>query len=581
MFFEYFPEEIPIRSSVPVLFAIFFLFAPFSYSNSCLILNDSMVSVCAGEPGFSCRKLQKSVLLIQSGLRHLFIKNYLDSLGFFYQKWDTLSADSIKISPGARCLILSEQILGADSSLTGEGTGISYPFLYDAGLIRERVEQVSRSLAEKGYPFASIAIDIKREPHSDECNTDSASIMFTVRLDQKCVVSSPLLTGKYTTSKKVLLNDITLKKGEIFNYAKIKESEIRLKSRSYITDVVASGPEIDSISSDSDKYKVFVPFFIKDKSGLGLDGAAGVEASNGGKPLFHGDFVFSLMNLFHSGESGTFEYAGNKKQQMLNFEIAKPWLFNLPLTIEAGAGLEIIKDEYGYLSGMLKALYEIGIKWQVGFSVKGNEITPVNDSIGEAGTFYGGDFIIKRMTELYKKGQFSQELSIETGSGIAKKERVYSRSHIDFAIGVHVPVLLKQSVVARIVSGYLITNEQKLAPAEMYRIGGRNSIRGYSENEFPFRTFAFGQLEYHLYFKNTGSVYIFTDGGFGFQNDVSLKSDYEKLVGYGLGVRLPSTVGSMTLEWARNFQERKGLGRVHVRFQNSLSKKTNKKLSGF
>jgi len=171
----------------------------------------------------------------------------------------------------------------------------------------------------------------------------------------------------------------------------------------------------------------------------------------------------------------------------------------------------------------------------------------------------------------------TNEVSMEIGSGVAKKEKNYNRSHVDFSVGAHVPFGGSQAIYSRLVTAHIVSSEKNLLPVELNRIGGYNSIRGYSDNEFAFRTVAFGQLEAIHYFNTNGSVFIFVDGGIGFKEEPTLlKSDYNKLLGYGIGIRIPSRLGMMTLEWARNYQDQKSLGRVHVQFQNDLSRLTGK-----
>ena len=133
----------------------------------------------------------------------------------------------------------------------------------------------------------------------------------------------------------------------------------------------------------------------------------------------------------------------------------------------------------------------------------------------------------------------------------------------------------------RLVSKHLITKEQNLITAEKFRTGGYNSVRGYSDNEFAFRTLVYGQLEYLMYFIGTGAVYIFSDGGVGFEQKIELNGNYSSILGYGVGIRLPSRIGIMTMEWARNFRDHKSLGRIHIRFQNELALNSGKIISKF
>ncbi|NLE02789.1 MAG: BamA/TamA family outer membrane protein, partial [Fibrobacter sp.] len=320
---------------------------------------------------------------------------------------------------------------------------------------------------------------------------------------------------------------------------------------------------------------VSVPFYIDDRKGLGLEGAIGFNSSADGKPAVFGNLTFSLVNMLHLGESASLEYAGDQKYQRLRIEIAKPWIFNLPLEISGDGTLEIVSGQYGFIAANLKALAESNSLWKVGAAVTIHEVTPSSDSLteysnAEEGAFYGAEFILQRMTSEYSKGVLAHQFQIQTGSGIARKSKNYSRTHFEFSGSVHIPFLKSQAVMARIVSMHLLTKEEVLLPAELYRVGGYKSVRGYADEAFPFRTAIYGQLDYRYYFKNAGAVYIFADGGMGFEKKITLNGAHQQLFGYGVGLFLPSKIGGMVLEWARNLQDRKELGRLHIRVQNSF-----------
>ena len=544
----------------------------FSLFAKTIIFKDSVIVNCSPRTGeLSCHSLKR---FISCGDPQVCLKNYLDSLGYFHQKWDTLSTDSIIVQTGKRSIVVSESVSGLDSSLLSRLPSVHYPTSYNAGEINRRMNGIGRFLAENGYPFASIVVNFKN------LMLDSLSLSFSIETDQKYLFSKSRIYGSFTTKKRVIQNDILFREGEPYNIKKVEESQRRLRSRFYVADAVDFPPVITSDEqsrSDSNQSRVTVPFRITDRSGLGLEGAAGFETYKSDRPNLYGNLTFSFLNLFHTGEAVSFQYAGDRSKQQLKMDLTKPWFFNLPLTVGAGMELEVVNELYGYLGGQMKFLSETGSNWRIGLGLSAYETTPSQDSTGEFGTFYGADLILSRPHEEYRKGQFGQEFYIETGSGIASKDIKYTRSHFDFMGGIHVPVFQNQAIVTKVISKHLITNEKNLIAAEMYRIGGYNSLRGYPDNEFSLRTVMYGQFEYLLYFKNTGSVYIFSDGGIGFKHEVNLHSpDRQLMMGYGFGVRVPSRVGSLNIEWARNYQERAGLGRIHVSVQNALADVSNK-----
>jgi hemolysin activation/secretion protein len=136
---------------------------------------------------------------------------------------------------------------------------------------------------------------------------------------------------------------------------------------------------------------------------------------------------------------------------------------------------------------------------------------------------------------------------------------------MELALGAHWPIRGNYAVAARACAVSLFTDEDYLPPAEQYRIGGHGSLRGYFEDEFAFRSAVYSQAEALYYFNRTGAVFIFIDGGIGFDSQERLKlSEAQEMLGYGFGIRFPSRLGSVSIEWARNISDGWNLGRVHV-----------------
>lgn len=553
-------------------------FALFSHADnaSFLLLNDSIVGSCARRSTFNCKALRSVLKSSNTTSKSILITHYLDSLGFFKAVWDTLSIDSIKITPGQRSQIISESFAGVDSSIISSFGTETFPYPYDAGKIRQRADKLSSLMANNGFPFAKVTVNLKK--HVEQ---NALTIEYVVFTDQTCHFAAPFFYGPFVTKEKILLKDFSPQQDQIFNMQKVIDFEKRLRRRPYIKNVTLDTPEIDSSSDYREALMVTVPVFIEDHSGVGLEGTAGFTASQESKPALYGNLMLSLVNVFHSGETALFEYAGDKTRQQLKIEFSKPWLFNLPLALDGAMELEVLKDQYGFLSAQMAVFSEIGAWWRIGVGANVSEATPRNDSLGEHGTFYGADFILAALPQEIGKGLFSRELVIKSGSGVARKDKNYSRTRIEFLMGAHLPLFSWQALRLRLVSKHLITKEQNLITAEKFRTGGYNSVRGYSDNEFAFRTLVYGQLEYLMYFIGTGAVYIFSDGGVGFEQKIELNGNYSSILGYGVGIRLPSRIGIMTMEWARNFRDHKSLGRIHIRFQNELALNSGKIISKF
>ncbi|HEX2958123.1 MAG TPA: BamA/TamA family outer membrane protein [Chitinispirillaceae bacterium] len=520
--------------------------------------------------GFSIRRLRnevkgKSVSDIQQRLVHL-----SDSLGYLKNRFEIRDDSSVVLYPGKRSIIKKETVSGIDSSYVGHLPPQTYPRRFDASEVGNRARQITKVCADNGFPFVRVTVDPVQDSSSGFV-TDSLDVHYYVIPDELCMNAQPVLYGLKYCSPRLIYNDISIRSGDIYSLQKQLNSINRLKNRSYIAEVAAAQPQLEQRQySPGNPASVVVPFQITDKSGLGVDGAAAVVKAADDKPVLSGSLRFSLLNVFHAGESAEFGYTGDKSRQLLNCSITKPWLFNLPLELSTGGGLEVIKEQYGYIYGNMQALTEIGSQWKVGFDLKGNEVTVSTDSAGESGHFYGAGFVITRQNQMMQQGVFSNRVYLEVGSGISRKGKMYNRTSLQFNAGVHIPVLSNQAIVPAVYWYHLMTKEEKLLPSEMYRIGGNTTLRGYADNELAFRTAFHGQFQYMLYLNKIGAVYLFSDGGIGFRDRIDSESKHMAFAGYGVGLRVPSRIGTVTLEWARNIDDMRSPGRIHIRYSGGV-----------
>jgi outer membrane protein assembly factor BamA len=570
-FFSYLRRNFSLHRCIVLFLSVASILA--APRGECFIQFDSSGFTCGQRKidGVSSRKLRSELKSLSAREIQIRLARIGDSLGYFNSRFDSLSEKSVVYYPGKRSIINNEIISGIDSAMIADIPLQRYPYRYDVFEIKNRAEQIIAVLGNNGYPFAKVTVDLVKTNHSIAGYQDSFLLSFKVFPDERCVNAEPVLKGVHYSSPRLIFNDITVRAGDTYELQKQINSVHRLKMRPYIADVTVADPELERKQYSPDNpASVVLPFQIVDKSGLGVDGAAGVVKNGDEKAELNGSIRFSLLNVFRVGESAELGYTGDKSQQLFNFSITKPWLLNLPLEISSGGGLEVVKQQYGYIYGNLKLLTEIGMQWQAGIDVKGNEATVSADSVGVSGHFYGAAFVVARRSGSIEQGTFSHNLYLEAGSGVSRKEKRYNRTTLQFNAGIHVPLLLNQGIVTNVFWYHVMTKEEKLLPSEMYRIGGNTTLRGYGDNEQAFRTAFHGQLQYMFYLNRIGAVYLFSDGGIGFKNQLRSGSDYGVVMGYGLGLRIPSRIGTVTLEWARNIDDTRNPGRIHIRYSGGV-----------
>ncbi|MBN1130847.1 MAG: hypothetical protein JXA71_17800, partial [Chitinispirillaceae bacterium] len=484
---------------------------------------------------------------------------------------------SFRVMPGPRAVVVQETITGAPALALDSLAPPSLPSRYDAGAVGERTAQIARRMAECGYPFSRIAVSFARSASGGAGH--SLSVAYRVFPDRECYFAAPRLVGATGKNHKLLLRDVTVREGERFDIRKVDASRDALERRPYVSSARAGTPALfpaapagrtDS-SLPRDAERVVVPFHVVERGGLAMEGAIGISAQRGDEAFLQGNLTFSFLNVLHAGERAYLDYEGDRSYQKFDMNIARPWMFGLPITASSGFGLEIREGVFGHLEGDGHLSLELLKGWRAGIGIKGSETTI--DTSGQSWHYAGIDFLLTNPAVPLRRGSYENWLSVVTGSGIASRERKYTRSHVDFSAGIHLPLFGRQAVHARISTMHLITDEPLLSDAELYRIGGYRSVRGYLENEFAFRTVVYDQLEYLFYFSPAGSAFIFCDNGFGFTGSLSRVRWGEQLwfAGYGLGIRVPARLGTVTVSWARNSRDTRSLGRLHVQVSNSIT----------
>ena len=520
------------------------------------------------------------------------VKRLLDSLGFFLCTYDTVSKDTIRIDPAGRSRIDTIMFNNAVSLTADSVTKLTLPRPYDAGEIQSLAKKTIYVLGTKGYPFAALSIAIR--PRQDSLalaagqRRQAITIVFDVRENGRYAFAAPLITGTSKTNRRLLLHDIMFREGRPFDLRKVEDSRERLLSRPYVTSADVSSPTVlltAVLTPDTGAQaaappldKVIVPISCADKNGFGFDGALTFQAGGASAAShFYGVVNLFLLNLLRGGETGQLTYNGQQDLQRMELSVAKPYLLDFPVFASLNFGLEIKQgpyDAYGYLHGGLELLTELAAYWQLGLALNGHEVQYPRDSGNTSSQFVGVDVILNRQTNRYRAGEFARGFTLRTGSGLAKNSgQQFDRWHVDASGNLHVPFAKRWAAAGRVVAQTIFTRPQDtLRTAELYRTGGYNSLRGYADDEFSFKTVAFGQAECLFYFNPEGAIYLFADAGMGFGPlDQLTMPAATKLFGYGLGIRIPSKIGTAAIEWARNYSDTKSLGRIHVSVMNPIA----------
>lgn len=583
---------------IKLFYLFIFLYSSLALPSTINIFNDSVQAYFIDTDHYKKHNPLRLLNSYSQQERKEIFFHFLDSLGYFNPLNKPLGMDSVLIEPGKRSLI-DTFIINCSYPLAIDSiAAISFPFEYNILSINRFARSLLIFLANRGFPFARLSTSITHAPLLGDTSKSSSSkqseeelvITFQIDTQRKCVFGKPLFSGTIKTNKDVLAQDMVFRPGQIFSLEKVENSRKRLLSRAYINDVTIIDPGIVIHNDSQDTLTllqtqkstnistqlptidtVVAPLHIIENSGMGIDGTIAYQSESDNHWI--GLLDLAILNIFHQGESASLFYHGEELLQQFRIALSYPYPFRFPILTSASFGLEIEEKKYGFLRGEFKILSQFKGLWQVGMAIVGHETTTTGIQ-DQSWYFLGLDFILNHPEELFRDQVLSRLLYMRTGTGIAdKNEGKHYRWHLDFTIGTHLPLFKRQALWGKLVSKVITTDQDDtLHQVEQHRIGGHSSIRGYAENQFPFLFVAYSQTEYLFYYNPTGSIYIFIDGGIGFKERISLNArDRNVLLGYGLGIRIPVRFGNLSLTWARNYKEPKGLGRIHVRVQNNLA----------
>ncbi|GBU22473.1 hypothetical protein R80B4_02382 [Fibrobacteres bacterium R8-0-B4] len=453
---------------------------------------------------------------------------------------------------------------------------LSIPLYYDSRTVGRALYAISKTLSDGGYPYNKIWMSIPVNPDADPdsgggaAGDSAVSVTIRIKVDpgERVCMGRPLIAAAGKRPG-LYYRDVSFTPDAPYNAASVDAAVRRLSSRPYVKSAAAASPVI---IEDAPKCRDSMPVAVAavsvtEKRGMEAEGALGYESGRGGSGgNLSGRINLSFINMLRGGESIDLSYTGTETAQRLKSAAAYPQAFDLPFDLGGSVGVEVEDGGYGYIGGDANASVDIGTRLRCGVSLSASETVPP-DSAGGPYAFYGADVFLELRRVQWERGAVVPEFSVKTGSGAARRERSYARSKAEASVGIHYPVFENYTAAGRVCAKSLFTEEEYLPPAELYRTGGHGSLRGYSEDEYAFRSVAYSQIELLYYFDRAGSVYIFTDGGIGFNvNDLSRLStaDAEKLLGYGIGLRFPSRLGTVSIEWARNINDGGSLGRLHV-----------------
>ncbi len=454
------------------------------------------------------------------------------------------------------------------------------------------VEKILILYSEHGYPKLEI------QPTDFHLSEEGGTVDFRLQIREgnQTRLGAVKLSGLQKTKTEVVLRELPIQAGEVFDQRKIDQSFHRLVNLGYFYEV---SPALLEEGNTPDEI-IFNAKVTEARTGRfsGVIGYAPPTSEFDEAPRLTGVIEAMEANLFGTGRQANFLW----KSGLLNtlkIGYAEPWAFGKPIKI--GVEYSQVKqrnqftdvestEQAGHLS--ISTRFRRLLEGSLGFSYKQINLPAINilrpamplttpsfppdlpsersqipvltDGEAQNGVKYGVTFSLTRDSRDYflnpTRGR-RDHVAFEFSRGDFKLRKLW----VD--LQQYFPTWRKQ-VIAIDLHGAVAWGN-KIPPTEFFYLGGANTLRGYDEDWFFGPRHLYANIEYRLLVGRTSQFFAFVDLGAVTQVDRPTVFDPLR-VGYGFGMRLESKRGILRMDYGLAEGRSALQGKIHVNLGTSF-----------
>jgi len=422
---------------------------------------------------------------------------------------------------------------------------------FDESIFQSDMERLLKLYSDGGYPLVKIS--------PSEFHIEDGRLYINIDIDEGTLtkIRQIQINGLKKTKESVVLRELAVHPNDIFDQRKIDESQRRLNNMGYFQDV----SQISFSPAGADGV-ILSSSVVEGRTGQ-FSGLLGYNPSEGksGERKFSGILEAAETNLFGTGRQITARF---KVGLMDSYEFGyeEPWAFDKP--VDLGVHLRGVRQTDA-LSGQSLREWAAGLSGatHIGRSIDGSldavyKRFRSSDSKNRLtnGEKYSLIFAVQRDSRDYSANPSMGRLdhtALEISRGDFKIVKAWLDLNQYFKT-------LKQQVLALRFHGARVWGE-RIPPTEMLYLGGANSLRGYSEDFFRGEGRLFANCEYRLLAGRNSQFFLFLDGGTYYKKREGLSS---LKLGYGLGMRLESLNGLVSVDYGLAKGDPVLKGKIHV-----------------
>lgn len=417
----------------------------------------------------------------------------------------------------------------------------------------EWMRNVIREAENNGFPFAQIKLDSIRR------NGNALSAVFDYDAGPLILWDSVKVAGDTKTQERYVQNSTGIRPGFPFSQKQLNEAAQVLGRSPYF--VLVQTPEVDFQIK-----KAQPTFTLRDRDANVLDGIIGLlpNANEPGKMLITGQLDLELYNLGGKGRDVAVHWQRlNVETQSLDVFAKESFLFNSPLDVSIGFNL--LKQDSTFLNRYFSMDfgYHLGRNGYLAFFTKRqssdvldteayDDVTELPDVADYRWNQYGLRWSWDRLDSPY----FPRRGFLVEGEFALGNKRILENTgfppEVYANLDMNSPQYLgefeaEKHVFIRPVwgmwfsgNGGFIRNQKPLLN-ELFRLGGLKSIRGFNENYFFARSYAYLNMEQRFFFGENSFLMVFAD--LGILENPYFAPSIDKPVSFGAGINLETGSG--------------------------------------
>jgi hypothetical protein len=364
-----------------------------------------------------------------------------------------------------------------------------------------------------------------------------------INTGQKRTIDKINIKGYPLLSKTFLARYSNLKIGKLFIETEIQNKTEQLNN---IPFVEVKKPTEVLFKKDSTELFIYLEK-VKSNS---FDGFLGFGNTEEDGFQLNGYLNMVLLNNLDFGERlGVIYKNDGIGQQTFEGNIKLPFVFKSPISVEAGLRLFRRDSSFSNSSQDLNLSYQLNEKFKVqggiefinSTSLEPEDFNSSSNVVSFNSTFYSIGF---NFLKLNPRQDFNEDTFLNLKGSVGERQSILNSDQYKLSLTGQHQILLnyRNRIYINLNSQILISDS--FINNELFRFGGVNSIRGFSENSLIANRFAVLQTEYRYLLDTNLFANTVLDLG-NYENKLDQFS--ENILGYGIGLGLKSKSGIFKL----------------------------------